>query len=243
MKIYYHVEQGSGDWFQLRLGIPTASNFDKIITPKTGKLSASSTAYAYRLVAEKLLNLPTETIEGQQWMDRGKELEPQAVSQYEWVNEVETVKVGFITTDDGLIGASPDRLVKGKAAALEIKCPAPHTHIGYLLDGPGADYRPQVQGQIYVGELEYDDFYSYHPRMPACTVRTVRDEPYIQLLVDALDQFNERLFAMLERAKTLGVFQAYMDALTPTDVEHADEVNDELRDAFGLPPLREEARS
>ena len=31
--IIHEVEQGSGDWLKLRLGIPTASEFDKIITP------------------------------------------------------------------------------------------------------------------------------------------------------------------------------------------------------------------
>lgn len=234
MKIH-NCEQGTAEWFHIRMGIPTASKFDHIITPKTGKLSLSSTKYAYELIAERLLRQPVETIEGQQWMERGKELEPQAVKQYEWVNEVETIPVGFITTDDGLIGASPDRLIKGRAAALEIKCPAPHTHIGYLLDGHDEKYRPQVQGQIFVAELDEADFYSFHPRMPPRTIRTPRDEPFIKLLREALDQFNERLFAMLERAQSLGVFQAYDAALTPQDVERADGMKRSLVEEFGLP--------
>lgn len=228
MKPYFDVYQGSPEWFKLRMGIPTASNFHLIITPKTGKPSSSAKGYAYKLIAERLLKIPTETIEGQQWMDRGKELEPEAVRQYEFVNDVETRPVGFITTDDGMIGASPDRLIKGKPAALEIKCPAPHTHIGYLLEGPGDDYRPQVQGQLLVGEFEHADFYSYHPRMPACTLRTFREEPYLRLLVDALDQFKKTMFDMLERAKSMGVFQAYEEAATPTDAERAAQLRQEF---------------
>jgi hypothetical protein len=228
-------EQGSADWFRARLGIPTASAFDQIVTPVTGKLSKSADRYAYRLIAERLLNTPLDTMEGQTWMERGKELEPAAVSQYEFVEDVETVPVGFITTDDGLIGASPDRLIKGAPRGLEIKCPSPQVHLGYLLDGHTDAYRPQVQGQLYVAELERVDFYSYHPRMPACLISTTRDEEYIAKLRDALAQFNERLFGMLERAKALGVFQAYEHAVTPTERERATELRAELLDEFGIP--------
>ncbi len=217
-------EQGSADWYFARLGIPTASCFDQIVTPAKGQLSKSSVKYAYRLITERLLNTPTESLEGQQWMERGKELEPRAVAQYEFVTEFETEPVGFITTDDGQIGASPDRLIKGKTIGLEIKCPAPHTHLGYLLDGPGETYRPQVQGQLYVAELERADFYSYHPRMPAYTLATPRDEPYIKLLAAALNAFNEQLFVMLERARRLGVFQAYERIVTPVEREEADDL-------------------
>jgi len=227
MKII-NCEQGSADWYFARLGIPTASCFDQIVTPAKGQLSKSSIKYAYRLICERLLKSPTETIEGQRWMERGQELEPLAVRQYQFVQEVETYPVGFITTDDGSIGASPDRLVKGKAICLEIKCPAPHTHLAYLLDGRGDAYRPQVQGQLYVAELERADFYSFHPRMPQCLVQTHRDEPYIKLLSAALDAFNEQLLDLTERARRLGVFQAYERIETPAEREHADELRQEL---------------
>lgn len=237
MKIYYDVEQGTGEWFRLRMGIPTASCFDQIVTPAKGQLSKSSVKYAYRLICERLLKAPTESVEGQMWMERGKEIEPQAVKQYEFVNDAETVPVGFITTDDGLIGCSPDRLVlSDRRIGLEIKCPSPHVHLGYLLDGQAEAYRPQVQGQLYVAELERADFYSYHPRMPACTIRTARDESYIKLLGAALRGFNEQLFEMLERAKAMGVFQAHEDAATPLEKEQAAGLREAFRDDVALSP-------
>ncbi len=231
--------QGEAGWHMARKGIPTASNFDKIITPVTGKLSKSATKYAYRLCAERLLNCPLETMEGSEWMDRGQELEPTAVWHYEEVNGVKTVKVGFITTDDGLLGCSPDRLVEGQPIGVEIKCPSPQVHLGYLIDGHPIEYRPQVQGQMLVGEFEHVDFQSYHPRMPAKLITTPRDEAYIALMRAALAGFNEMLFEMLERARSLGMFQAYEEALTPSDVERADGLTDEFRQDFGLPPLTE----
>jgi putative phage-type endonuclease len=236
MKAYFDVAQGSADWFKLRMGIPTASRFDEIVTPKTGKYSESAKKYAYELIAERLLKTPMETLEGQQWMERGKELEPEAARQYEWVTENETVVVGFVTTDDGLIGASPDRLIKGKPAALEIKCPAPHTHVGYLLDGHNDKYRPQVQGQIFVCELEYAEFYSFHPRMPAVHIITERDDKFQELLAAGLDHFNTDLFEMIERAKSMGVFQAYEEVATPVDAARANQLREEFIDQVGIPP-------
>ena len=65
--IIHNVEQRSEEWFSLRLGIPTASEFHNIVGNTTGELSRSkdkkglsevAKKYAYRLVAEKLLNRP-----------------------------------------------------------------------------------------------------------------------------------------------------------------------------------------
>lgn len=228
-------DQGSVEWYRARIGIPTASEFHQIVTPAKGLLSKSSRKYAYRLIAERLLNRPMESVEGQQWMERGKELEPKAAAQYQFVHDVELARVGFITTDDGMIGASPDRIVKGTAAGVEIKVPSPTVHIGYMLDGPGDDYRPQVQGQNWVCEFDYVDFYSYSDVMPARVIRTGRDEPYIALLRDALEQFNIQLLVMLQKAREMGVFQAYEEAKTPVEVERAHQLREDIWDN-GLAP-------
>jgi hypothetical protein len=205
MPIIHNVEQGSGDWQKLRLGIPTASMFHKIVTG-TGKLSKQARGYAYFLVAEKLLNESLDSLDHLEWIGRGKELEPQAVKLYEFQNDVETAPIGFITSDDGRVGCTPDRLIVGKEAALELKCPAPHTHVGYLLDGFGLDYVPQAQGQLLVGEFDFVDRYSYHPRMPPVLCRTYRDSAYIGTLADALDEFCDMLDEMLARARSMGLF-------------------------------------
>jgi YqaJ-like viral recombinase domain len=236
VKIYRDLAQGSAEWFALRKGIPTASCFDQIITPSTEKFSKQSAKYAYRLLAERLLGEPMESVSDVEWMERGRDMEPLAVKHYEWMTDLATEPVGFITDDDGLLGCSPDRLVKGRAIAVEIKCPAPWNHLRYMLEGPGPDYRPQVQGQLYVAELEQVHLFSYHPRMPATSATTVRDEPYIVKLRDALDQFLTMLARMEERAKAVGVFQAIASAATPVEVERAGELRSELLDREGIPP-------
>ena len=202
-------EQGSSEWLAARLGIPTSSEFHRIITAAKGDLSKSARRYAYQLVAETLLGEPLESSIGNlDWVVRGKLLEPQAVQQYEFTTDVETRPVGFITTGDGRIGCSPDRLIVGQAGGVEIKCTAPATHVGFLLDGPGEDYRQQVQGQLLVAEVEFVDLYAFHPVLPPVLIRTHRDEPYIAKMRAALDEFCDMKDVMLEQARASGFFQA-----------------------------------
>ncbi len=205
--------QGSDAWIKARLGIPTASEFHKIVTPAKGDLSKQSRGYAHQLVAEILLGEPCGTnIENMEWVARGRLLEPMAAQQYEFANDVETRAVGFITTDCGRIGCSPDRLVVGVRGLLEIKACAPGTHMGYILDGVGESYRPQVQGQLAVAEAEWCDLLAYHPALPPVTIRTTRDEPYIAKMRAALAEFLDMRDSMLERARSSGFFNPVKEA-------------------------------
>ncbi len=240
MKIH-DVEQGSAAWFTLRRGIPTASAFHRIITPAKMQPSAQRYDYACQLIAEKLLNTTLQSLEGLEHVERGKELEPAAVRQYEFVNEVETYPVGFITTDDGLVGASPDRLLKGRNRGLEIKCPAPNTQMSYLLFGPDDKYRCQVQGQIWVAELDDSDFYAYAERMPPVSIRTPRDDKFITALRAAVTQFVTELEEWTDKARSLGVFQAFAEIVMPLEREYEADISEPLAAALAAvgAPLKE----
>ena len=146
----YNVEQGTPEWEDLRLGIPTTSCFSKIVTP-TGKLSTQSAEYQNELLAEVFCSDESE-FQGNYWTDRGNEYEPQAVANYEFQYDVKTEKVGFITetVGVGMVGCSPDRLV-GNYGLLEIKCPGAKKHLSNLFSNElDKQYRPQVQGQIWL---------------------------------------------------------------------------------------------
>lgn len=179
--IPHDVEQGSDAWKLLRAGIPTASCFDKILTAG-GKESAQVEAYENQLVAERLIGKPVEVFEGNAHTERGNELEPDAANFYAMTTGRELQKVGFITTDDKLAGASLDRLI-GTDGALEIKCPAPHTHVAYMIGKRIDDkYKPQLQGQLWVSERQWVDIISYHPEMKPVIIRVERHEAYIAML-------------------------------------------------------------
>lgn len=224
MKLY-RVEQGSVGWYRLRLGKPTSSNFHKIVTPK-GEPSKQAVKYLYRLLAERLLN---ETCDDEigfvKWVANGKENEPYAVKQFEFVNEVELEPGGFVTTNDGRIGASPDRIFKGHKESLEIKSPAPWTQLQYLLEGPDDAYIAQTQGHLLVGdEFEAVHFYSYNPRTPPFHKVILRDNRYQALLAAALTKFCDILDQQTERARALGAFAVVGHVETPADIAYqADE--------------------
>lgn len=193
--ITHIVPQGSSAWLALRIGKPTASNFDRIITPKENATAeTTSQKYLHEILAELILGRPLDN-EMTAMMSRGSEMEAEARRYYEFVSgRADITEVGFCTTDDGRVGASPDALV-GEDALLEIKCPKAETHVGYLFstEGVAGAYKPQVQGQLYVCEREWCDTISYYPGMPEALVRTYRDEKFIATLRDELAGFLCRL--------------------------------------------------
>lgn len=192
-------EQGSPEWYKARLGVPTASEFDKIVTG-TGKASAQADAYRLKLIAERLTGDFDEGFKNS-YMDRGKELEAEAAEFYEITTGQTLTKVGFCTDDTGSYGASPDRLV-GEDGILEIKVPGAHTHVGYMLYGFGNEYKHQRQGQMLVcDKRRYVDLMSYHPKMPPVIVRIERDESYIMSQKMGLATFNKKLNEDFEEVK------------------------------------------
>lgn len=211
MKVH-DVAQGSEEWLKLRLGVPTASEFHRIVTAARGDLSKSARKYAYGLVAETLMGKPLEKPPVNTFaMERGRMLEPIAVQQYEFTTDAETKLVGFITTDDGRIGCSPDRLIVGQRGAVEIKCRLDEGHMAILIDGPEDDFKQQIQGQLAVAELAWVDLYAYHPNLPPALIRVERDEPYITKMSAALREFLDIRDEMLRKALASGFFERAND--------------------------------
>lgn len=191
--IVHDVIQGTTAWLAARAGIPTASAFDRIVTPK-GRPSTQAEKYMHMLLAERMMGHPVLQMQTS-WMGRGKELEGEAVLYYEGVRELDTTVSGFVTNDERTIGASPDRFV-GDDGLLELKCPAEHTHVAYLLTrSVDAEYYPQVQGQLWVTDRKWLDIMSYHPEMPPAIIRVARDDKFIETLAREVHMFS----AMLEQ--------------------------------------------
>ena len=58
--IEHPARQGTDEWIHARLGIPTASQFDKILTPAKMELSSQATDYMHKLLAEMATGCPEE---------------------------------------------------------------------------------------------------------------------------------------------------------------------------------------
>lgn len=189
------VEQGSAEWLAVRAGIVTASALDKILTPKKREPSKSQHEYLCRLLSERILGAPIEDEIGG-FVTRGREMEPEAVAYYEFNRGVDVEVVGFCLRDDRRVGCSPDRFV-GADGGLEVKCPAAHTHVGYLLD-PSAlveKFAHQVQGNLWITGRKWWDVLSYNPAMPPVVQRVTRDEAYLDAIEPAVADFLVRLDA------------------------------------------------
>jgi hypothetical protein len=202
--IHIDVEQGSRAWLQAKVGIPSASSFHKILTPKTMKLSQSSDGYAHELLAEQVLGRPLDDATTE-FMQRGTLLEKAARDWYSLQRDVDVTRVGFLMSDDRRVGCSPDGLV-GEDGGLEIKCPSAPVHIGFLLGADADKHRCQVQGALWITGRSYWDFVSYNPEMPAALLRFERDAKFIAALAAALDQFHDSLTMWRAQLATLGLF-------------------------------------
>ena len=181
MKIV-ECEQGTDAWFLARATIPTASDMKVLVTaggePKNYKASTGEgiKTYAAEKLAARWLGRALDAFAGTKAMDNGTVLEDDAIPSFTLETGLETEKVGFITTDDGSAGCSPDALVIGTNIGVEAKCPKPETHVKYLIDGVlPAEYFGQVQASMMICEARHWWFISYCRGFPELIVRVERD--------------------------------------------------------------------
>jgi DNA-binding ferritin-like protein (Dps family) len=186
-------EQGSQEWLAARRGIPTASQFHKILTPKTGKPSAQAEALRIALVAEWMTGRDAESFQSDA-MARGFMLEAEARQWYELTTGHEVRQTGICMRDDGMTGASPDGLI-GDDGGLEIKCMLDAGHMAFLLQPDPKQFYPQIQGSLWITGREWWDLLAYHPDLPSLIVRVKRDQEYIEKLGPAVDAFIARMLA------------------------------------------------
>ncbi len=210
---YYDVEQGSRDWFDLRLGRPTASEFKRILTP--GKMltgGAGSKSYMRELIGE-VIN-PILAKNAACYMSRpmlhGKATEAAARRYYQMERDADVFNGGFCTTEDGRLGASPDAIVGLKRwelndeaeGAVELKCPMPDTHLEYLEtpDEVPQGYKWQCHGHLIVTGAQWCDFLSYCEGAKPVLVRIFPDAD-TERLRTALAEFWERYMEALAKVR------------------------------------------
>lgn len=195
-------EQGSPEWFAVRAGMPTASEFSTVMAKgRSGAESKTRRTYMLKLAGEIITGNPMETYTNAH-MERGKEMEEEAREVYADLQKVTPKQVGFISS--GRKGCSPDCLIDENGAA-EIKTKLPHLQLDLLLRNEmPPEHKAQCQGILWVAEREWIDFISYWPKLPLFVTRLHRDEEYITNLSSAVDQFNEELDGIVESMKNYG---------------------------------------
>lgn len=193
-------EQGSEEWLAARLGIPTATGFENIVTA-TGKKSASYIKYMAELIEESILGGGDTFKSG--FMERGNQLEPQARAAYEFLTGNDVIQVGGVYLNENRdVMVSPDGLIPSLKKGLEIKCPKMSTHVRYLLEGGvPAEYVIQIQANLWVTGYETWDFVSYCPEYQKQTLylfTAARDEKLMKAFDEHIPQFVKTLKAYKE---------------------------------------------
>lgn len=195
IEIFENLDQGSYDWFRVRAGIPTASMFQAVMSKgrSAGAESKTRRTYMLRLLGERLTGEVAETFSNVH-MERGKEMEADARRLYEFREDVQVMRVGFIR--NGLRGCSPDSL-RDANGIIEIKTKLPHIHLDVMLaDELPSEHKAQCQGQLLVAEREYLDFVSYWPGLPLFVKRVYRDDEYLKALDQKLTEFTDEMFEL-----------------------------------------------
>lgn len=192
MKIH-DVVQGTSEWFDARTGIPTVSNLGKILTEKRLDYSASAPKYAAELIGERLLGKSFEEDDsGNVWTSYGQDTEEKARRWYAYHKDAEVQTVGFVTTDDGSFGGSPDALVDDDGL-LEIKCRSLRHHMRSIATLEEIADRLQVQGYLWLTDRKWIDVVAYNPVLPKKIVRTYPDPAVQRAIEAALERFAKDL--------------------------------------------------
>jgi len=194
--IIHNIDQHSEAWHEIRCGRVTGTRFKALVAKET------TDTYKDLLtnIACEIITHRAEETYSNALMEKALELEPVAREVYEDITGNIVKTAGFITRDEDdefeeWIGISPDGMIED--GLLEIKCPLMRTHMEYIMANKlPAEYRYQVQGQLFVSGLKFCDFMSFAEGMKPFIIR-VYPEPELFAI------FEQQLRVVILQVKEL----------------------------------------
>ncbi|OPZ79389.1 MAG: YqaJ-like viral recombinase domain protein [Alphaproteobacteria bacterium ADurb.Bin438] len=194
--IIHNFEQGTDEWFAVRLGKFTASQAHTIGVGGKGLET---------LVKEKaceILTGKTKDYFKSEAMEQGNELEHEARQMFEFMTGLTVEQVGFYELDK-YTGVSPDGLTSDDGL-IEIKCPQGKTFLDYMLDGKvDTKYMWQMQMQMMITEKNHCYYVVYNPDFenPIIIKKIDRDEDKIEKIKSGLESGIKQLEEILDKVK------------------------------------------
>ena len=157
MKIH-NVEQNSEEWYKLRLGKFTGSNFH-ICMGKEGTKGRKDLILSK--AAEKITGMLSDQNFSTIHIRRGHELEPDARNLYELSTYYKVEEVGFCELDEHT-GCSPDGLINDDGM-IEIKCKDNHTYLSSMASKKIEPmHKTQIQFNLMVTGRRWCDYVLYN---------------------------------------------------------------------------------
>lgn len=196
MNLVKELEQRSPEWHQIRKG-------------SIGGTRAKS-AFAKNnlpLIDELIAERHSDTIEESfvnEAMQRGIDLEPVAIAEFQERTDLFVDSFGLVTNDK-LKGChlSPDGLILDGAnipmAGVEVKCPSTKKHVEYIrTDRVPAEYKFQVYHYFAICEtIETMYFVSYDPRFEVRPIHIVTI--HREDIKDELDEYESGLLKFIDK--------------------------------------------
>lgn len=188
---------------------PTSTTLQRALAGETvGEFSEAAKNYAFRLAVERISGVALDEGGFESYaMRRGRELEPEARDAHSFQTGQVIEEAGFITTDDGLLGASADGLI-GDNGGAEYKCFIdPEKLRDIILTRDISSCADQVQGGMMISGRLWWDFCLYCPALAKAgkeltIFRVARDEAYIAELRKDLLEFNELVDEYVEKIRS-----------------------------------------
>lgn len=182
---YIDLVQGSQEWLDYRKGKLTASNATAISANGAGLKTYCKSVAIESLGIEKLSYISAD-------MERGNELEPIAVSAYEFQYSLKINTIGCIENDKyPNVLASPDGLIDDNGG-VEIKTRNDEKHLSLILGETKEIPYNQIQMSLLISEREWWDFVSINTNFskPIFVKRIYPDEMVFDKLKSGFDSGN-----------------------------------------------------
>lgn len=211
--IYTDIKQGTPEWDEVRLGVVTASKVVDILRGERGYRKGRA-EYMTNLAVERITGIPTEYFCSKD-MENGKELEPEARADYEFLTGKVYHEVGFATHENiKNFGSSPDGLDNPDIPeeGIEIKCRKLVNHISEIMQieaGKGIDKSAMIQIQVNLmctGAKRWK-YILYNPSAPEAIKLYVKeiqpDITMMQMIASEVQKFNAELDAYVANLNQL----------------------------------------
>lgn len=207
--------EANPEWLAARVGKLTGSFAAHVMSSRRDKKEAADRKkLRVKLAIERVTNKAFDRVRpATRAMEYGNAAEPRCRLAYEAVTGELVTEVGFVVSNLGPIGCSPDGVVFGPDGRIvglqEFKNPEPDTHWGYVLTGTvPEDYLWQCTHNAWVTGAEWVDWMSYGDDFPEGSqsrlVRLTRAELQIEKYAEEAMRLLAEVDAEVEtfRART-----------------------------------------
>ena len=168
-------------------------------------LSANRYKLMDRLVAEWATGDSAEEFVATHAMERGHELEGEALERFGEITGMTAKAVGLVYRNEARTEAcSPDWMAE--AFGVEVKCVEPWTLIGWRrIGGMPPEHEAQVQFSLWVTGFERWYFFAYHPDLPPLLIECCPENRWQKAFNEHVPTFIREMHTMRDLLRAEGI--------------------------------------